>query len=97
MLLYLTKHSWPDISNAVRQLSKVMGSVMEGHMKSLLCCIKFVLDTKHVCLLIEPYDLSDMWDFQAFCYSDYSGDQEKCLSITGYIIYLMGVAIAWKA
>jgi len=55
------------------------------------------LDTQHAGLLIEPYDFTDMSDFQAFCDSDYSGDREKCLSITGYIIYLMGVAIAWKA
>ena len=97
MLLYLTKHSRPDISNAVRELSKVMDGATEGHMKSLLRCIKFVLDTKNAGLLIEPYDLTDIWNFQAFCNLDYSGDREKRLSITGYIIYLMGVAIAWKA
>ena len=60
MLLYLTKQSRLDISNAVHKLSKVMDGVMEGHMKSLLHCIKFVLDTKHAGLLIKPYDLTDM-------------------------------------
>ena len=35
-LLYLTKHSKPDISNAVRELSKSMDHVTEGAMKELL-------------------------------------------------------------
>jgi hypothetical protein len=97
MLLYLTKHSRPDISNAVRELSKVMDGATECHMKNMLRCIKFVIDTKEKGLLIAPFDLDDVWEFQAFCDSDYSGDRDKRLSVTGYIIYLMGVAIAWKA
>ena len=36
MLLYLVKHSRPDIANAVRELSKVADGATEAHWKALL-------------------------------------------------------------
>ena len=36
MLLYLTKHTRPDIANAVREHSKMMDGATELHYKSLL-------------------------------------------------------------
>lgn len=44
-LLYLMKHSRP-VSNAVRELSKVMDGATAGHMKTLFRTVKFVCDTK---------------------------------------------------
>jgi hypothetical protein len=46
MLLYLVKHSRPNISNSVREISKVADGVTEGHVKALLRTIKYVLGTK---------------------------------------------------
>jgi hypothetical protein len=40
MLLYLVKHSRPDISNAVRELSKVADGATEAHWKKLMRAIK---------------------------------------------------------
>ena len=45
MLLDLTKHTRPDIANAVREHSKMMDGATELHYKSLLRLIKYVLDT----------------------------------------------------
>ena len=45
-LLYLTKHSRPDISNPVRELSKTMDSPAQAHLKEMYKLIKFVLSTK---------------------------------------------------
>ena len=36
MLLYLVKHSRPDLSNGTRELSKVMDKAMEGHMQEFV-------------------------------------------------------------
>ena len=33
LMLYLVKFSWPDLSNAVRELSKVMDGTTPAHMK----------------------------------------------------------------
>jgi hypothetical protein len=98
MPLYLTKHSRPYISNSVRELSKVMDNGMEAHLKLLMRTIKFVLDTKNFGLCIKPNAVvDDMWDLQAYSDSDYSGDWDLRLSLTGYVIYLMGVAVAWSS
>ena len=45
-LLYLLKHSRHDLSNNVRELSKVMDGATKVHMKMLRRVIKFVIDTK---------------------------------------------------
>ena len=44
--MYLVKFSRPDISNSVRELSKVMDGATQSNMKSLLMTIKYVLDTR---------------------------------------------------
>ena len=45
-LLYLTKHSRPDISNPVRELSKTMDAPALAHLKEMYKLIRFVLSTK---------------------------------------------------
>ena len=45
-LLYLTKHSRPDISNPVRELSKNMDAPAPVHLKEMYKLIRFVLSTK---------------------------------------------------
>ena len=46
MLLYLVKHSRPDIANPVRELSKVLDGATVGQYKEMLRVIRFVLETK---------------------------------------------------
>jgi hypothetical protein len=38
MLLYLVKHSWPDISNSIREISKVADGATEGNFKARQAC-----------------------------------------------------------
>ena len=45
-LLYLTKHSRPDICNPVRELSKAMDAPAPVHLKEMYKLIRFVLSTK---------------------------------------------------
>ena len=46
MLLYLVKHSRPDIANPVRELSKVLDGTTPAAMKEMFRVIKYVLDTR---------------------------------------------------
>jgi hypothetical protein len=48
MLLYLVRHSHPDISNSLIELSKVADGATEEDFNALLCTVKYVLDTKHL-------------------------------------------------
>ena len=56
MLLYLVKHSRPDLSNVTQELSRVMGKATEGHMKELCRVIKYALDTQNIGLKLKPED-----------------------------------------
>ena len=53
VLLYLVKHSRPDIANATMELLKANNGVNPVAFKELLCLIKYVLDTKHFGLKFE--------------------------------------------
>lgn len=98
MLLYLVKHSRPDIANAVRELSKVMDAPSEAAMKELKRAIKFVLDTEDFGLKIKPtkQDIGK-WKLVVFTDSDWAGDKDTRLSVTGYVLFLLGVPILWRS
>jgi len=54
MLLDLTKHSRPEICNAVRELTKVLGKATPGHYKMMIRIKKYIMDTKDFGLHIKP-------------------------------------------
>ena len=60
-LLNLLKHSCPDLSNSVRELSKVMDSANRNHMKMLRRVIKFVIDTQDRKLILQPMPNEVEW------------------------------------
>ena len=47
MLLYLVKHSWLDLANMTKELSKANDGVNPAAYKELLHVIKYILDTKN--------------------------------------------------
>jgi len=99
ILLYLVKYSRPDISNAVRELSKASDGADSTHMKCLLRTIKYVLDTKDLALKYELEEkfTSGTWAIKAYCDSDFAGDKDTRISVTGFCIYLLGCLVAWKS
>jgi hypothetical protein len=54
MLLYFVKHSRPNISNAVRELTKVLDGATPAYWKATLQVIKYVIDTKMLALKLKP-------------------------------------------
>ena len=59
--------------------------------------IKFVVDTKHWGLRFEPkFEHENKWTLTMYMDSDYAGDKETQISVTGYILFFMGVLIIWK-
>ena len=98
MLLYLVKHSRPDITNSVQELSKVLDCSTDGAYKEMLRCIKNVVDSKSLGLKIWPVgNKREPWDIICFTDSDYASDPETRRSVSGYIIYAHGVPICWKS
>jgi len=97
MLLYLVKHSRPDIANAVRELSKVADGATQGHWKSLIRLIKYVLDTYSYGLKMKPKRKGDLFFLEGISDSEYAGDKDNRISVYGYILYFCGAPIAWKS
>ena len=98
MLLYLVKFSRPDLSNVVRELSKVNDGATAEHVKDLMRVTKFAIDTKHKVLVYIVWKMKEnKWEMRAFCDSDWVGDADDRRSITGFCILLNGCLISWKS
>jgi hypothetical protein len=98
MLLYLTKYLRPDISNIVYELSKCMNAASLGSYQELLRVIKFIDDTKSFGLkVMAKFDNDFNWNLKVFCDSDWAGDPETRVSVTGFVIYLLGVPVCWHS
>ena len=94
-LLYLTKHSSPDLCNAVRELSKTMDGPAPVHLKEMYRIIRYVLETNTYGLRFYPKRFS--WIIQAISDSDFAGDRETRRSVYGYFIYFCRIPITWKS
>jgi hypothetical protein len=97
MLLFLIKYSRPDLANFVRGLSKCMDAASHAAYKEILRVMKFVVDTAQYCLKMRPIEEGKDWDLVSYCNSDWDGDAETRISVTGFIIYLLGVPICWRS
>jgi hypothetical protein len=93
MLLHLIKYLRPDLANMERELSKCMDGASLAAYKEMQRVIKFVLDTRMQCLKIQPRHESEKWDLVLYCDSDWAGDPESRISVTGFIMHLLGVTI----
>ena len=98
MLLYLVKHSRPDIANAVRECTKVLDGASTYAYREMLRIIKYVLDTKDYGLRIDPiYKKNKPWDLVCYSDSDYAGDSDTRRSVSGFILYVCSVPISWRS
>ena len=96
-LLYLTKHSRPDICNPVRELSKPMDAPAPEHLKEMYKVIRHVLSTNGYGLKFEFRMDIMKWALKALSDSDFASDKETRISVFGYIIYFCGIPIAWRS
>ena len=99
MLLYLIKHSRPDLSNAIRELTKCLDRATPAAYKEMMRVIKYVLDTKSLGLKIQPKFPKDSvkWELYVYSDSDWAGDKDNRRSVSGYVMFLCGVPIAWRS
>ena len=96
-LFYLTKHSRPDISNPVRELSKTMDAPAPAHLKEMYKLIRFVLSTKDYGLKFKLIRSIRKWVLKALSDSDFASDNKTRISVFGYVIYFCGIPIAWRS
>ena len=98
MLLYLTKHTRPDIANAVREHSRMMDGASKEHLNSLLRIIKYVIDTKNHTLKMKiTRNDENLFNIKGYSDSDYAGNKDDRKNLTGLVVYCAGVPVAWKS
>ena len=98
MLLYITKYTRPDIANSTREHSKMMDGATEQHFHSLMRLIKYVIDTKNKMLILKlNREKGFIFTIEGYSDADYGSDRDNRRSITGMVIYLCGIPIAWRS
>ena len=63
----------------------------------MLRAVNYILKTRNQMLKFMPTSEKDKWEFKCMCDSDYAGDKDNRLSVTGYCIYINGCLISWKS
>ena len=96
-LLYLTKHSRPDITKPVRELSKSMDGASKAHGIEMYRVINCVLEMKTLGLRMVPIFKDGIWKLEALSGSDFANDKDTRYIVYGYIIYFCGIPVAWKS
>jgi hypothetical protein len=89
MLLYLVKYFRPDISNSVRELSKVADGATEGHFKAHLRTIKYVLGTEDHGLLLQQKFNNYGFYLEGISDSEYTRDPDTQISAYSYVLYFL--------
>jgi hypothetical protein len=97
MLLFLIKHSRPDLCNATRELSKCLDGPNEAAYKEMLRVIKYVMDTASKGLKIAPKLGELEWTLLIYSDSDWASSKDGRKSVGGYMIFLNGVLISWRS
>ena len=75
-MLYLTKHSRPDIANPVRELSKSMDGASKAHVTEMYRVINFVLEMKTLGLRMVPTFKDGIWKLEALSDGDSANVQD---------------------
>ena len=82
----------------VRELSKVLDRPNLAAFKEMKRVTKFVLDTPDHGLKIEPEKMTeDKWVLKVYTDSDWAGDKDSRISVSGYVLFLMNVSILWRS
>ena len=69
----------------------------DEHWKALLRTIKYVMDTEHLGLLLQPKLNKDGFYLEGISDSEYAGDPDTRISVYGYVLYFCGAPISWKS
>jgi hypothetical protein len=87
----------PNLQSRCRYGVGMLLYLIKYSQPDLLRVVKFVIDTKKICLKIRPENKIKNWSLHVFCDSDWAGDSEKRISVTGFIDYLMNVPVCWRS
>ena len=93
-LLYLAIATRPDISNAVREVSRYMHNPGRAHWEACARIFRYLNGTSNLNL---SFDLSAATNFNliGYCDANHGGDLDTRRSTTGYLFLLGAAAVSW--
>ena len=77
-----------------------MDRATEAHYVMLLRVLKYILRTEDLGLIYDSgilVNFNGVWQIVAFCDSDFAGDKDKRLSVTGFCIYVGKCLVSWRS
>ena len=102
---YLLKHSRPELSNCVREVSKAMKMAGEKHVKEVIRILTFILHNPNQALFVKPEstlknptieEIKEFeWEIDGMSDSTWANKTEEGHSIAGWIIRIMGALAGW--
>jgi Reverse transcriptase (RNA-dependent DNA polymerase) len=93
-LMFAMKKTYPEVSNAVRELASFMDNPNDEHWKSLARVVGYLKGTKiHGLIYRKPDDLN----VTGFVDSDYATNKENRKSITGYLTLVGNCLVGWTS
>ena len=93
-LMYAMVCTRPDISHAVRVVSRYMHNPGKDHWQVVKWILRYIHNTVDVGLVFEQKDSQYL---VGYCDSDYAGDLDKRRSTTGYVFTIANVPVSWKS
>ncbi|GKV19237.1 hypothetical protein SLEP1_g29524 [Rubroshorea leprosula] len=84
----------PDISFVVSRLSQFMHKPTDVHWQALKRVLRYLRGIASHGILLRP---QQSFSIHAFSDADWVGDRDTCLSTIGYIVFLGGNPISWRA
>ena len=84
----------------MRELVKVNDGVTNENFKQMLRAVNFILDTCFKALRFKPKrdeKNNEVWDICGYCDSDFAGDKDTRLSVSGFCVFVMGCLVSWKS
>jgi hypothetical protein len=93
-LLYLSTMVRPDISNAVRVLSRYLENPTSAVVTGIKRVMKYLQGTAHVGI---EYLYGHHSDVEGYCDASYAGDKHGRKSVSGYLLMVNGGLVDWKS
>lgn len=92
-LLYLSTKTRPDIAYGINYCSRYVENYKQDNINDVKHILKYLNGHKNQGIAFFDNGRSNL--LEAYCDSDFAGDQETRRSTTGYVIFYAGGPISW--
>jgi hypothetical protein len=94
-LLYLARTTRPDISNAIRELSRFLSCYNKSHWEAARRVLKYLKQTSNYGLYIDG-NINQL-SYEVYTDASFACQEKERISVTGYCVMLAGVCISWSS